>query len=369
MKKLICIFAFAAVLAGCRKPEPEPDPIPVLDDFNVAEALYYGNYYDNGCDNYFVRLVSGRVDESLALVGAGHILNFDFNVPLGEGKGIPGGHYTALHAGNELYFTFVRGITNGDGYVSGSYLAEFAGNEELGNVFEVTDGFVDVSYAGNVCIMEGTIYLDGAVYDIYYEGGMTVTDCREPDPGPDPVDPEVPQNPVLNNLSEAAAINYGDFYECGADNWFIELFTPNYDKTGESVLLEIVSGNGERELPTGTFLITDDIKPGVAVFGWDSEGYVYGTWYCYDKVAHYGATEGSITISRKGTDYTITFDCYDSWEENSFRGSYTGRVDYYDPDNGTSSVASAPSRSICRVKPSSFGHGAKVVVADRRLSK
>ena len=62
MKKLICIFAFAAVLAGCRKPVPEPDPVPVLDDFNVAEALYYGDYYDNGCDNYFVRLVRETLD-------------------------------------------------------------------------------------------------------------------------------------------------------------------------------------------------------------------------------------------------------------------------------------------------------------------
>ena len=81
----------------------------------------------------------------------------------------------------------------------------------------VADGFVDVSYAGKVCIMEGTIYLDGAEYDIYYEGGMTVTDCREPEPEPEPepeiipepkviqeepVEEEIPEEEILDRLWE-----------------------------------------------------------------------------------------------------------------------------------------------------------------------
>ena len=142
----------------------------------------------------------------------------------------------------------------------------------------------------------------------------------------------LPKDPVLTTLNSAEAVNYGRYYDgVYADMWFIRLYDTYYETTGESVEIEVLAPVGLSTLPVGTYPLADGlIESGYAVCGWeDEDGYVHGTWYCYDGAAWYGATEGVVKISRKssvGNNYVIEFNCYDDIEDNSFQGIYSGPV-------------------------------------------
>lgn len=327
MKKIFAAIGLVAMLAcSCnRHHEPEyPEPT-YLGDFNAAQVLYYGDYYENGCDNYIVRVISGPVSSDLTLTGSGLVVYLDINAPQSKYIGLPSGTYSPLYSGDRLEYKYVRGGTEGTGNVTGSYICRFIGASDNGKAYEIADGDIKVSYRGSLITIEGIITAAGVDYDFYYSGPVDVVDKTE---NTDDVD---------KTWSIAEACNYGDYYGVGADNWFIMLSNADYDSTGECVNLEINANSTDGSLPTGTFKIVDGtVKPGMGVAGWiddENGGYIYGTWYCYDEVGVYGATEGTISISAKGRIYTITYNCYDSIEKGSFSGTYTGTLDYFDPDS------------------------------------
>lgn len=134
--------------------------------------------------------------------------------------------------------------------------------------------------------------------------------------------------------ASAVATYYGDYYNNDGSNWIVRI-SPTTGTDGFQ--LEYV-GEGttgfDAGLPTGTFSVSDDGKPGSYLVGSREGLNLYGTWYLggFDEngsVSQFApAISGTVTVSRDsdGT-YSIDFDLYDDAPNpNNFTGSWTGAV-------------------------------------------
>lgn len=134
--------------------------------------------------------------------------------------------------------------------------------------------------------------------------------------------------------ASAVATYYGDYYNNGGSNWIVRI-SPTTGTDGFQ--LEYV-GEGttgfDAGLPTGTFSVSNDGKPGSYLIGSREGLNLYGTWYLggFDEsgsVSQFApAISGTVTVSRDsdGT-YSIDFDLYDDAPEpNNFTGSWAGAV-------------------------------------------
>lgn len=323
-KSLFIIVLFSTLILSC-KPNYKTEVIEM--NFDTAKASFYGDYYENGCANYVLSLVSGRYDADRNLVGAGYVLHIDLNLPTSNYLGLSQGTYLPLRSGMSPEFSFVRGGTSGSGELTGSYMLRFYGNEENGQAREVSDGKVHISVSSSRIVLDANLLIDGKEYSIHYKGDLVIYDETTP---------MVPSNPNLRTLNSAEASNLGQLYDgVNGDLWFLRLYDAKYESTGESVEIELITPVGMTSLPEGLYpIINNEVRVGCAVYGWvDEEDYVYGTWYCYGGNAWYGATDGTVSVRRQAgvNNYIIEFDCIDKIENNSFKGIYSGPVQYIDP--------------------------------------
>lgn len=137
----------------------------------------------------------------------------------------------------------------------------------------------------------------------------------------------------------ATAVNYGDYYRTGGNNWQIKI-KPADGVSCDELDTEIVvnSLNFEDEIPDGTYKAAadnGDPMPGEFLTGEYFYGYLY-TWYKGD----FGAdgkpqsvapgTGGSITFTKNsdGT-YTVEFSFQDDRSKpRTFSGSWTGVIEF-----------------------------------------
>lgn len=162
----------------------------------------------------------------------------------------------------------------------------------------------------------------------------------------------------MNSLTQGEMDFYGKIYgETGTDynNWTVYLAGAgfdfeSFDGDGEMLQLEInTAGSVTTEIPSGTYTVMTDLSneyfvpfSAVPAFIQEEEDgmYPFGTWYLKDLSAEYGATSGTATFDRQGDVYTVTFEFQDDEAMVIFKGSYTGKLGYYD-GTATESVSSS----------------------------
>lgn len=345
LKKSLFILAVAILAVSCRRePIPVPEPNTQYTFFECIEDCY-GDFYGNGTDNYVVTLASCREDSRIYMA-------FDLNCPVNpSGLGVAGGKYVPLRGGSNPAYTYIEGAVNGAGEITGSFLEEKTGGSSFFRVFE---GSVNFTYNGKVVTVSGTVSVEGELVDLYYEGVPAVNDYREPEPDPDPKpDPEK----VDMNVTYVSAANYGDWYDCGYDDWYVELWDDD-SALGEYIQLDILTSKiGEKKLPAGTYPVSVEYAANTTLGAWleyedEQAGTVSdwgGAWYMYYDAKNesrelvYGATKGTVTIVERDGIYSITVNCEDEEWGGSFKAVYSGVVDTV--DESATAVTKASSKN------------------------
>lgn len=129
--------------------------------------------------------------------------------------------------------------------------------------------------------------------------------------------------------------NWGDYYESGATNWYIDLYSMT---SNDYFVLELQGALGDTAPVAGEYKLLSTFAPGTAVSGGvDSDGYGYGTyWALLDNNWEYFVetalcTSGTVKVTKSDNLYTIDIDAV-SDSGNSIKVSYSGVLEEYISD-------------------------------------
>ena len=295
--------------------EPEVEAV----ELGHAMANYMGDYYNPGvADNFMVVLSDlGWDEDGWELPNAAYYI-LDLYTEIVDGElAIPYGTYAldmtdscepnTLSASSSRYILLDN---EGWDYVAEAYFVA---------------GSVTVDANGIVAELED---FEGAIHKVAYKGAVTNIVDFSDEFGGGGSDDE-----VLSTLWEDWYCNfsdcsmeytwYGDYYEVGYDNWLLYVF-PNGD-VGDGLQLDLLSNDvGLFEL-SGEYVISKSQEKFTAYPGYESGGYMEGSWYFNADFSQYAPlVDGDIYITNNGdTTFTIEVDAYDDAGNNIY-GSWTG---------------------------------------------
>lgn len=157
---------------------------------------------------------------------------------------------------------------------------------------------------------------------------------------------------ALNTFTYGYYTNYGDYYESNAANWYIDLYT---DDTYDILVLEVQTPLSATDF-VGSYKLTNTFAANTAVAGGeDSEGYLYGSYWClldadYNLVDCVCCTSGSVDITKSGSNYTIVVDAVG---ENGYKvtSTYTGALEEYVDDTLSRAMVKNPARRFRALAP------------------
>lgn len=356
----IIAAVFATVLSSCSKDNKDPYPNKgdkgeiesgITEGF-TASVTYCGDYYNTGFHDYVIVLQSGKVDNDNMFINGGIELSLDVLTAQGGATYFPNGTYTLLPKDTKFNAAgIVPSIkeTNEDGSFSYGYTYLYTEKDANNYWLEpLDDAKLKVSSSGS----EYTIKVDFSIgtekYSYEYKGNLafyTMGDDSGDDDGDNGDDTPVGDMEFVAGYVEAA--NFGDAFGNGADDYL--LYLDQGDET-EYIQIEFThpSGNDPATLPTGEWTIPSNF------FDVDEiayEDYSYGTTYCYGGYLVYGATSGTLKITKSGDEYSINLKFYDSYSDNAeVTCKYTGAVNVdisnYDDGTATASKLSAKKANI-----------------------
>lgn len=355
-KSVITAAVFAVALSSCSVEDKAPYPNigengttdnVISDGFN-ASVTYCGDFYNTGFHDYVIVLRLGRVDDDNMFVNGGIELSLDVLTAQGGATYFPNGTYTLLPEDTKFnaagIVPSIKSI-NEDGNVSYGYTYLYtekdANNywlEPLGNVR------LGVSSSGSEYTIKVDFTIGHEEYSYQYEGNLAFYTM-----GDDNGD-TTPTEDFEFIASSIEAANLGNEFENGADDYLLYL-----DQGDESEYVQVefthTAGNNPAVLPTGEWTIpsnffevegvpADILLPYFCFDGYEDEA--YGTTYCYGGNLVYGATSGTLKISKSGDEYNIKLKFYDSYSDDAkVTCSYTGpvSVDTGNYDGGTKAAS------------------------------
>ena len=172
-----------------------------------------------------------------------------------------------------------------------------------------------------------------------------------------------------HTMTQGFAGYYGAFYDdqpTNTANWYIALGESNYDfeaeeTEGYAIFIELfTSSSYTTSIPSGTYTVeafdNEPYSPFSLLYGFtDEDNYVWGTWLCegVDPIA--GATAGWVKISASGSNYTITYELYDDEYGITFKGSYSGALEFYDGTETASYTSASKNFAPCKSARASKG--------------
>lgn len=153
-----------------------------------------------------------------------------------------------------------------------------------------------------------------------------------------------PTTVELKNLAQGEMQHWGDAYgipENDYANWTIYLADETVDLstlngTGDVLMMELNTAKSvTTEITPGTYNVMPDRSKASFVAFTCVPGYVqgtapYGTWYITEKSAENMLTSGTVVVAKSGNNYTFTFNLLDQATNTTFKGSYTGTMNYVD---------------------------------------
>lgn len=146
----------------------------------------------------------------------------------------------------------------------------------------------------------------------------------------------------LKNLAQGEMQYWGDAYgipENDYANWTIYLADATVDLstlngTGDVLMMELNTAKAvTTEITPGTYTVMPNrSKANFIAFscvpGYVSGSTPYGTWYITEKSAKNMLTSGTVVVAKSGDNYTFTIDLLDQSTNTTFKGSYTGAMNY-----------------------------------------
>lgn len=185
----------------------------------------------------------------------------------------------------------------------------------------------------------------GKVHRVVYEGSLELGYIEIPEPD---FYSTLTEDYTFNHADGVLRlVNYGDYYEIGANNWSVSMVLPGGEPlNGDYFLLDIVTDDldNSRDAIVGTYTCVEteeDVAKNTFVKGRMDGTYYLNSWYQvivdnfidHSQVAPLAG--GTITISKDTTGetpkYTVAFDCTDD-NGHKINGSFTcSIVEEYDP--------------------------------------
>ena len=296
--------------------EVEPE-VPAVE-LSYAMANYMGDYYNPGVADNFQLILSdlGWDEEGWELPNAAYYV-FDLYTEVVEGElAIPYGTYeldmTSSYAPNTIDAAYTKYI-----------LLDEEGWDYADEAYFVS-GTLTVDANG---IVAELVAEDDTVHKVAFKGAVTnIVDYSDEFGGGG-------SDEILSTLWEDWYCNfsdcsmdytwYGDYYGVGYDNWLFYLM-PN-GEVGDGLQLDLLSNDvGLYEL-SGEYVISNSQEKFTAYPGYESGGYMEGSWYFNADFSQYAPlVDGDIYITNNGdTTFTIEVDAYDDAGNNIY-GSWTG---------------------------------------------
>ena len=318
----------------------------------VCESGYYGNYYSTLSYNYYIVLSESGLDEDGNLPEGEDAYTFDIfsNTSLSAcGYGLPTGTYTFDEDDTTA--------SNTMGYYSVYYASD-------GNVYEYLEGS-SITISKNR--IEANLKLsNGLVHNVVYEGEFYTYDLSEgydDDGGDDDWGDYYGYSNLTGDYTVKMSGNdiymaicgYGDYYEVGCNNYWIEIYENGTTGDGLYLTLDLLT-NASADALAGTYNPSYDATSYEKTYvegGMDEEGYIYGCWLMTledDEITESSLYapmyDGTITLAKSGSKYTVTYNCYDD-AGNKITGSVSAEYEYYD----YSDEYSAPRKSAKKTAP------------------
>lgn len=320
-----------------------PD-IPMLEEnvdatFTTAIGTYLGVHETKGTDLYNLTLYTGELQGSgwnqLPADVGGLMLQLTlFTSASEEDYRIESGTYTVNDSGNKG--TWLAGFIDESVYwPNGTYLEKIQEDYDSKCLLAAT-GTIRIEQSGENYTVTVDLTSDtGYKITGTYTGAVDFYD-RNQSSGPG----STLEADYFVHLSDAPATAsyFGDYYDVGADNWYIEIgsFEPGTDNM--QLDLNAPKAGYSGALPEGTFIVAEtlDEAEGFQVIpGMMSEtGELAYSWYVGDikedgaSYAYAPAKNGTVTITKAGDEYTIEIDLYDDHVPAfNFYSSWSGKVE------------------------------------------
>jgi hypothetical protein len=295
---------------------------------NQLVGKYYGDNIKKGVGHYWIILTKDGFVDGAAVAG-GEYFRLDLLAPMPTDESnvrIPDGEYRFASSQNFEEFTIVD-----------------IGNTDYSWVDDQMEGWAqplaDASLTVKANCFELVAVVESTEYHVVFEGdySLTTTVITEHVSS-------LTQDAVIDvSNCNAYVASYGDYWDCGYNNWCIEFVCRSGMKNGTYLVIDFLS-NSTTDF-TGTYVDSGfsaedetkpDFRPGVFIPGFrvaDDADLLLGSLYVVYKdglcVSQAPLYEGTVTIEANGNGtYTIAIDALDDApEQNRITLNWTGRLE------------------------------------------
>lgn len=295
---------------------------------NQLVGKYYGDNIKKGVGHYWIILTKDGFVDGAAVAG-GEYFRLDLLAPMPTDESnvrIPDGEYRFDTSQNYEEFTIVD-----------------IGNTDYSWVDDQMEGWAlplaDASLTVKANRFELVAVVESTEYHVVFEGdySLTTTVITEH------VSSLTEDTVIDVSNCNASVASYGDYWDCGYNNWCIEFVCRSGMKNGTYLVIDFLS-NSTTDF-TGTYVDSGfsaedetkpDFRPGVFVPGFrvaDDADLLLGSLYVVYKdglcVSQAPLYEGTVTIEANGNGtYTIAIDALDDApEQNRITLNWTGRLE------------------------------------------
>lgn len=295
---------------------------------NQLVGKYYGDNIKKGVGHYWIILTKDGFVDGAAVAG-GEYFRLDLLAPMPTDESnvrIPDGEYRFVSSQNFEEFTIVD-----------------IGNTDYSWVDDQMEGWAqplaDASLTVKANRFELVAVVESTEYHVVFEGdySLTTTVITEH------VSSLTEDTVIDVSNCNASVASYGDYWDCGYNNWCIEFVCRSGIKNGTYLVIDFLS-NSTTDF-TGTYVDSGfsaedetkpDFRPGVFVPGFrvaDDADLLLGSLYVVYKdglcVSQAPLYEGTVTIEANGNGtYTIAIDALDDApEQNRITLNWTGRFE------------------------------------------
>lgn len=295
---------------------------------NQLVGKYYGDNIKEGVGHYWIILTKDGFVDGAAVAG-GEYFRLDLLAPMPTDESnvrIPDGEYRFDTSQNFEEFTIVD-----------------IGNTDYSWVDDQMEGWAqplaDASLTVKANRFELVAVVESTEYHVVFEGdySLTTTVITEH------VSSLTEDTVIDVSNCNASVASYGDYWDCGYNNWCIEFVCRSGMKNGTYLVIDFLS-NSTTDF-TGTYVDSGfsaedetkpDFRPGVFIPGFrvaDDADLLLGSLYVVYKdglcVSQAPLYEGTVTIEANGNGtYTIAIDALDDApEQNRITLNWTGRLE------------------------------------------